>query len=130
MIACGVGALSANQFLGAYCNVSSTPSWLGAVFGGVTVAGAAPRASGDVVIVSYTHATGTLNLWVNGVKTSVGGGALALPSVKKYGIGGFGGTRFGQMDVGFFQCANATIDDTAAAAWTTWLQDRYGIPEL
>lgn len=126
-----VGAQATNQLIGLWPNVSGDESWHSAIWAGGVLKGAAARkVDGDVVLLSYDHAASTVTLWVNGTKYGPAAGVCNLPPSRRLSFCGVDNTRFGNFDHGYAAIANTTLDDTAAAAWTAWLQERYSIPAL
>ena len=133
VIGIGVGVQSTNDFIGIYSEIGDVVKWHGALLGsGPYVVGPDVRTTeGDVVLLTYNETSKQTTIWVNGVKYGPSSiGTLGLTSGRQLGFNGLENSRFGNFDNGFALWSNDLLDDTAAAAWTAWLQDRYGIPEL
>ena len=111
---------------------SSVPVFEGYVRGTTLTHSAVPRVEGDVVIMAYTQSTNELAIWVNGVRESTTVGTTLNVSTNQFIIGNepTSSSTISRPLLSFGACAQTFIDDTAAAEWTAWLQDRYGIPEL
>lgn len=133
VVCIGVGIGATNDFIGIYSEIGSDVNWHGALLGpGPYLVGPAARvADGDVVLLTYNETTKETTIWVNGVKYGPSSiGTLSLTSNRQLGFNGLENSRFGNFDNGFALWSNDLLDDTAAAAWTAWLQDRYSIPVL
>jgi len=115
------------------CDVrSSAAVWDVSYYGGDFNTGVARRAGGDVVIAHYNHGANTTTLWINGAKYTESR-TLNILANSPIGFGNSPSNSFSwdlEADVQYLSVSSLAMDDTAAAAWTAWLQDRYGIPTL
>jgi hypothetical protein len=126
-----VGTNSSRQALGLHNRQGSTLTWAITDRSEVWDTTVAPRAEGDVVIVTSDGSVGYA-VWVNGAKYSytAAGSASGTGTTRNLQIGNAAGTEISRPECAFILGANREMDDTAAAAWTAWLQTRYGIPTL
>jgi hypothetical protein len=80
------------------------------------------------VILSWDSTS--FDFWVNGTKILTRSSGMTLVITPKYLQLAGDYTRVyttSGVEYDFAEFSNTRLDDTAAAAWTAWLQTRYGI---
>jgi hypothetical protein len=128
----GMGDTNANNGLSILNFASGVSEWSVGWWAANDLAGVGPRVSGgDIVILSW-NAT-SYDFWVNGTKLLTRSSGMSLTIAdRKMTIGGDFARSYLTAGVkfSFAEYATSRIGDTEAAAWTAWLQGRYGIPTL
>jgi hypothetical protein len=127
----GVGSTAADLGISIFNWAASSEQWGVGWWSASDNSAVAPRSTGDVVILSYDATS--YDLWVNGTKLLTRTTAMTIAVQPRRALifadqSGVYNSHGGKIS--FVDFSSTRIDDTAAAAWTAWLQARYGIPTL
>lgn len=127
----GCGSTAGNAGISIFNYASGVSRWNIGWWSLSDTSAVAPRAEGDVVILSWDATS--YDLWVNGAKILTRTTGMLLSIAQRLltvaGADGHGYDTHG-VKFSFVDYSTTRLDATAAATWTTWLQARYSIPPL
>ena len=81
----------------------------------------------EILIQTYDHATGTFELWINGVRAGRTTGQVSLPTAGwQYGAFNTPATLTYTGAISYADTLNRALTSQEIADYTEWLKDRYG----